>query len=266
MRYLYTAFQAVIFQLLILFSVSAQADVEITNKKTAFVSNEKLIYRVKYGFIKGGEASIKILTEPSGDYYLYHIYSLARSTGFIGSIYPVKDIYESYADINTLYPVKSIRNITEKKYNSYNEVLFFREQGFLRSLNTGDHPAPENVLDVLSAFYFARNILYLNQVKEGEKIPFLIYFDEKFLSIEIKLAGIENIDTEFGKVNCLKFIPYSVDNNLFKSNDQFKLWVTADSNFIPVKIRVKLSFGSLKCDLIDFENIKNSAGQLKKQD
>ena len=264
MRSLIKAIFSIFFYLFVLFSVAAQDNEGPTSIKTAFVNNEKLVYRVKYGFIKGGEASIKIFTEPSGDYFLYHIYSVAKSTGFISSVYPVKDIYESYVDIKTGYPVKSIRNITENKYNSYNEVLFFREQGFLRSLNTGDHQAPDNVLDVLSAFYFARNYLYNNHIKDVNKLSFLIYFDEKFFDIVIKPAGIETVKTKFGKLQCIKFVPYS-KNKLFKTEDQFQLWVTADNNYIPVKIRVQLSIGSLKCDLIDFENIKNSDGQLQRK-
>lgn len=231
---------------------------------TAFKSSEKLKYKVRYGLIKGGEASMIIKMVPSGDTYLHHIVALAKTTGVVGAMVDIRDVYESYVDIPTGYPVKSIRNIKESNYTSYNEVLFFRDQGFLRSLKSGDHKAPSNVLDVLSAFYYARRYLFSNELKKDEMIDLYTFFDDEFFPIKVKFKKMERIRTKFGKISCLRFVPVLGDKSPFKNEDQFQVWVTADKNFIPVKIRVKLPIGSLKCDLIDFDGIKNTNAQLRK--
>jgi len=245
-------------------SLSSQDKDTTSFVNTAFKSQEKLLYKVRYGLIKGGEASMSIGTVPIGDTYLLHIKAIAKTTGVVGAMVTILDIYESYVNIATGYPVKSVRNIRESGYTSYNEVLFFREQGFLRSLKSGDHKAPSNVLDVLSAFYYARRYLFSHQLKKDEIIDLNTFFDDKFFPIKVKFKKIEKVRTKFGKISCLRFVPVLGDKSPFKKEEQFQVWVTADDNFIPVKIRVKLPVGSLKCDIIDFDGIKNCYGQLRK--
>ncbi len=243
----------------------AQSADSLLIENAAFVTDEELDYKVAYGIIKGGKASLTIRTVPVGDSYLYHIKAVAESVGMVGAVVNILDIYESYVDIATGYPIKSVRNITEHKYISYDEVLFFREQGFVRSLKSGDQLAPDSVLDVLSAFYFVRKSLYKTELLKDKVISLLTFFDDQFLPIEIKFKEIEIIKTEFGKVKCLKFVPFLRNNKLFTDEEQFQLWVTADKNYIPVKIRVKLPIGSLKCDLTNFKGINDENGELKKK-
>lgn len=231
---------------------------------SAFKSEEKLQYKVRYGLIKGGEASMTINTVPDGDSYVFHIRAIAKTTGVVGAMVTILDIYESYVNIATGYPLKSVRNIRESSYTSYNEVLFFRDQGFLRSLKSGDKPAPDNVLDVLSAFYYARRYLFSNTLSKNEIINLYTFFDDEFFPIKVRFKQIETIKTKFGKIKCLLFIPVLGEKSPFKNEEQFQVWVTADENYIPVKIRVKLPVGSLKCDILDFEGIKNEYGQLQK--
>ncbi len=231
---------------------------------TAFDGGEKLKYKVKYGLIRGGEASMVINTEPVGYTYVFHIKAFAKTTGMVGAMVKIFDVYESYVDIVSGYPIKSIRNIRENNYLKYNEVLFFREQGFLQSVNSGKHKCPRNVLDVLSAFYYARRYLFSNKLKKNDIIDLYTFFDEEFFPIKAKFKKIEKTRTKFGKIMCLKFIPLLGDKSPFKKEEDFEVWITADNNFIPVKIRVKLPIGSLKCELIDFANIKNRNGQLRK--
>ncbi len=231
---------------------------------TAFKGGEILKYKIRYGLIKGGEASMRINTVPVGDTYVFHIKAVAQTTGIVGAMVTIKDIYESYVDIFSGYPIKSVRNIREHNYRSYNEVLFFREQGYLKSVNSGKHKAPNNVLDVLSAFYFARRYLFSNKLKKNQTIDLYTFFDEHFFPIKAKFKKIEKTRTKFGKIKCLKFVPILGDKSPFKKEEDFEVWVTADDNFVPVKIRVKLPIGSLKCDIIDFGNLKNPNANLRK--
>lgn len=231
---------------------------------TAFKSDEKLYYKVRYGLIKGGDASLTIHTVPVGDTYMFHIKAIAQTTGVVGAMVTITDIYESYVDIASGFPVKSVRNIREHKYTSYNEVLYFRDQGFLRSLNSGDHKASDDILDVLSAFYYARRYLFSNKLEKDQIITLNTYFDDQFFPLKVKFKQREKIKTKFGKISSLRFVPIINDKTVFKNEEQLQIWVTDDNNFIPVKIRVKLPIGSLKCDIDDFEGIKNEHGQLQK--
>ncbi len=231
---------------------------------TAFKGGEKIQYKVKYGIINGGKATLAINIVPYGYSYIYHIKALARTTGTVGTMFTIRDVYESFVEIHSGYPIKSVRNIYEHKYTSYNEVLFFRDSNYVESLKKGRHKVPSNVLDVLSAFYYARRYLFDNGVKKGKIITLNTFFDNELFPIKLKFKGKEKVKTKFGKITCLKFIPLLGKKSPFKKEDDMKIWVTADKNFIPVKIRIKLPIGKLKCDIIDFINIKNENGVLKK--
>lgn len=241
----------------------AQKTDSIPYVNTAFNAGEKLFYKIRYGLIKGGEASLTIDVIPVGNTYLFHIKALAQTTGVVGSMVTIRDIYESYVDIHSGLPVKSIRNILEHHYTSYNEVLFFRDENYVKSLKSGKHDAPPDILDILSAFYFARRHLFSNDLKKEEVIKMKTFFDDRFFDINIKYKNTEKIRSKFGKINCYRFVPATTLNGTFKKENQLQIWVTADENYIPVKIRVKLPIGSLKCDLIGFEGIKNKNGVLK---
>jgi hypothetical protein len=253
-----------IFLLLVVCELYSQKSDTAFFVNTAFEGGEKLRYKVRYGLIKGGEASMTINSVAVGDTYLLHIEAVAKTTGVVGAMFTIYDTYESYVDIYSGYPVKSVRNIKENSYTSYNEVLFFREQGFLRSLKSGDHKAPKHIFDILSAFYYARRHLFSHRLKKDEIIDLYTFFDDEFFPIKVKFKNIEKVRTKFGRIPCLRFIPLLGKDSPFKKEEQFQVWVTADDNYIPVKIRVKLPVGSLKCDIIDFDKIKNINGQLRK--
>jgi len=259
--------QKFIFLLIILLHINslfAQKKKEIPYINTAFEAGEVLKYKVQYGIIKGGEASMSIDIIPNGDSYLYRIKAVAETVGVVGAMVTIRDIYESYVEIYSGLPVKSIRNILEHNYTYYDEYNFFRDSNYVTTLNKNKRfDVPENVHDVLSAFYYARRYLFSNELKKDEIIPLKAFFDEKIYDLDVKYKDTEVIKTKFGKIKCHRFVPATSLKGTFQKEDQLQIWVTADENYIPVKIRVKLPIGKLKCDLIDYEGIKNKNGQLR---
>ena len=229
---------------------------------TAFQPGEALYYDVAYGWIRGGAASMSIELVPVGYDYVYHVKAEAHTTGIFSIVSPIEDIYESYINVLSGLPQKAIRNIRETHYTRYNELLFFRNRHFIRSLRSGDHPAPDNTLDILSAFYFARRYLFSHDLQKDQVISLYTFFDDQFLDIRIKYKGTETVRTRFGRVQCLKFVPDITHNKTFTKEKQLQMWVTDDDNYIPVKIRARLPVGSLKCTLTDYMGLKDKAGAL----
>ncbi|RLD64718.1 MAG: DUF3108 domain-containing protein [Bacteroidetes bacterium] len=244
-------------------NLTAQKTNSIPYVNTAFNAGEKLFYKVNYGLIKGGEASLTIDAVPVGNTYLYYIKAFAETTGVIGAMVTIRDTYESYVNIHSGLPVKSIRNIREHNFTAYNEVLFFHDKNYIQSLKSGKHDTPPGILDILSAFYFARRHLFSTVLKKGEIIKLRTFFDDEIFNLDLKYKNTEKIKSKFGKINCYRFVPATTLGGTFNKEDQLQIWVTADKNYIPVKIRVKVPLGSLKCDLIGFEGIKNKNGELK---
>ncbi|MCF6183597.1 MAG: DUF3108 domain-containing protein [Bacteroidales bacterium] len=228
---------------------------------TAFNPEEYLKYKIKYGIINGGYAEMKIELEQIGSDWYYHVKAIARTSGLVGKFARVSDRYESRINLYNGLPLQSIRDINENNYQRYNEVIFVRDENKVISLKSGDHKVPPGTLDVLSAFYYARRMIFKNKLKKNQIINLTTYFDEQLYTVKVKYKKTEKIRTKFGKIKCLKFIPVIDDKSTLKKEDDMQVWFSDDGNFIPVKIRLKVGFSTVKCDIIQTKGLKYPLGK-----
>src|ERR1700733_13937117 len=79
------------------FHLAAQ-DKGRTVKNEAFKCGEQLVYRIHYGFIDAGYATIKIQDSlvPVLGKKAYHIVGTGISTGVVNTVFHVNDRYETY--------------------------------------------------------------------------------------------------------------------------------------------------------------------------
>ena len=85
---------------------------------------EEMEYVLRFGFIKGGKATLIAEKEKINRQPAIHYRMRGRTTGLVDKIYEVNDIYESWVDPETFLPIKSIRNVREQKYRFYDEVTY----------------------------------------------------------------------------------------------------------------------------------------------
>ncbi len=229
-------------------------------ENTAFQPGEYLQYKVKYGFIGGGIAEMRIDMVPIGYDWYYHVTAIARTTGMVGAIANLYDKYESYIDITTGLPIKAIRDIREGNYTRYNEVLFRRWENKVESLRSGLHDVPPNTMDILSSFYYSRKYIFKNKMNKNDVIKLTTYFDDKLYEVQIRYKETKTIRTDFGKIECLRFVPVLDAHSPFKKEEDMQVWFTNDGNFIPLRIKMDMSVGSVKCELSNYKNLKNPFG------
>ncbi len=227
---------------------------------TAYKPGEYLKYKLKYSFVSAGYAEMRIDMEQIAYDWYYHVKAIARTSGLTRRFAKINDKYESYIDITTGMPIRAVRDINENKYRKFNEIIFRRKDNTVISLNTGEHKVPPGTLDILSAFYYARKYIFKNELKKNEEINITTFFSEKLYIAKIKYKKTEKIRTDFGKMQCLKFVPVLDKDTPFKKEDDLQVWFSDDGNFIPVKIRLNVGYGTVKCDLKEYKNLKNSIG------
>lgn len=246
-----------------LFSAFTLTDVDngqqISNN--AYQEGEKLTYLMYYGWLNGGKASLSISKVDMKGRNVLHAKAVARTTGLADKLYNINDAYESYIDENTGKPIFAIRNIAEKKYRYYDEVTFNHNKKQVNSKRKGTLDVPDNIFDFVSAFYYSRRVLFSN-VKPGEIIKLVTYFDDKVYPIEVRYLGKETIDTKAGTFKALKFRPIVEAGRIFDTPDDMTFWVTDDQNHIPLRIQFDLMVGSLKCDLIEYSGLKNKISKI----
>ncbi len=228
---------------------------------TAFNPDEYLKYTIKYGGLTGGTAELKITMKQIGYDWYYHVKAVAQTSGLVGKFARVFDRYESYIQLDDGLPLQAIRDINENNYRRYNEVIFDREENKVISLKSGEHSVPPGILDVLSAFYYARRTIFNNKIHKNQIINLTAYFDEQIYTIKVKYLKTEKIRTKFGSIKALKFVPLIDEQSSLKKEGDLKVWFSDDGNFIPLKIRLKVGISTVKCNLIKYEGLKNPLGK-----
>ena len=74
---------------------------------------------------------------------------------------------------------------------------------------------------------------------------------------KMKFLGIETINTKFGKIKCIKLRPFVQSGRVFKEKESLTLWISADKNKIPLRIKADLVVGSIRVDLDAFSGLKH---------
>jgi hypothetical protein len=115
---------------------------------------------------------------------------------------------------------------------------------------------PKCVQDVLSAIYYARNIDY-SKYKPGDKIPFSMFLDDQVYNLYIKYLGKEQVTTKYGTFSAIKISPLLIEGTIFKGGEKMMVWVSDDSNHVPVRVDSPILVGSIKVDLVGYENLRN---------
>ena len=74
--------------------------------------------------------------------------------------------------------------------------------------------------------------------------------------MEVKYVGTEVLNTNIGKVRCIKLKPKVQVGRVFSSPDDLNIWVSDDKNHILIKVEMDILVGSIKADIETAKNIK----------
>jgi hypothetical protein len=227
----------------------------ITYYKSTFKPGEILTYRLHYGFIDGGNATLSVTEKTYAGKQVYHARAHAKTAGLTHKLFPIEDVYESYFDKSNGLPYKAVRNISEGGYKYYSEDYFRYTDTTVYNVKHGSKKIPAGTLDMISSLYYLRNI-NTDTLKKGQVVNFTTYFADEIFPFYLRYKGKEIVNTQYGKIRCLRFDPVVEPGRIFNSEDDMSFWITDDSNMIPVLIEFDLIVGSVKCELIDYKNLQ----------
>ena len=237
--------------------ISAQSQTlrKINNK--AFKPGEILEFRIHYGLVDAGIARLEVKNKMHSinNRSAYHVVGIGNTTGAFDWFFKVRDRYETYIDKDALVPWIFIRRVDEGGYIINQDITFNHYEKTATSAKL-TIPVPENVQDLVSAFYYARTLDYAN-AKIGAIFPFHAYLDDEVFSMKIKYVGKEQIKTRLGTFNCIKFRPMLLQGRVFKDEEDMTVWVTDDENRIVVRAEAKILIGSIKMDLDGYSGLTN---------
>lgn len=228
----------------------------------AFKNGEWFKYKLSYsGWFKAGEATVN-LNEDLNNNQLLHAKMIGKSTGAVNLFFKVHDRYESYFYKKNIKPYRFIRNINEGGYAKNIEILFdqttkvAKVNNFKKKLSN-NFSFNENSQDMVSVFYYLRNFFRIDDLDKNNEIAIDMFFDSENYSLKIKYLSTEIINTNFGKILCHKIQPYVQSGRVFKKDESLTMWISADKNRIPMRIKADLIVGSIRIDLDSFSNLNH---------
>ena len=245
------------FLLLILITVSFDSQ-----KPDAYDSGEWFKFRIHYGFINAGFATLEIKEAVKDNKKIYHAIGKGYTVGMSRFLFKVDDNYESYFDKVTNKPFQFVRKIDEGGYTKNQEGFFNQDDNKVlvkdyKNKTEKTLSVTENVQDIISTFYFLRNHPNIDKLKVGESIVVDMFFDDEVYKFKLKFIGKENLKTKFGTAPTMIFRPIVQSGRVFKEEESLTVWISDDDNKIPLRIKASLVVGSIKADLESFKGLKN---------
>ena len=233
-----------------------------SQKPDAYDSGEWFKFRIHYGFINAGYATLEIKEAVRENKKVYHAIGKGYTVGISRLFFKVDDNYESYFDKTTNKPFQYVRQINEGGYTKDQEGFFNQDSNKVvvkdyKNKTEKTVSVTENVQDIISTFYFLRNHPNIDKLKVGESIVVDMFFDDEVFKFKLKFIGREDIETKFGTVATMIFRPIVQSGRVFKEEESLTVWISDDENKIPVRIKASLAVGSIKADLDGFKGLKN---------
>ncbi|MEE8335340.1 MAG: DUF3108 domain-containing protein [Candidatus Neomarinimicrobiota bacterium] len=206
-----------------------------------FKVGEKLDYTAEFNNVPIGYASLSVDSmQIINNQKTYRIEFLARTGNFGDMFYKIRDHINVWLDKKDLFTHKIKKNIREGSYRKKIETIFDYEK--MIAINGKDTTVIlQNIVDPYSLFYLLRTV----SLDEDSPMIFSTYENKKVKEIKFKVGTKAVINSPLGSFTCIPVKPFNVDRSLFKNQGSMKIWFSEDKRRLPVKIQIKLKFGSL---------------------
>ena len=219
-----------------------------TVENKAFTVGEFLLFNIKYGFMKAGEAVMEIPElDEINNRECYKIQIGVNSVGLFSLFYRVEDRYETCLDVQGIFPWRFEQHIREGSYRRDVEAEFDQVNHIART-DQGEYPIPPYVHDVVSSLYYVRTLDFKN-ARPGEKLRLYQFYKDTTYALDVKFLGRQTIKVKAGKFRCIIVEPLVQGGGLFRRSGRIIIWMTDDDQKIPIKVRTKVPVGSIRAEL-----------------
>lgn len=219
----------------------------------AFVVGEYLRYVLRWGIIHGGYSTMEVTSiVPISGRSAYHLVSKTRSNGFFDTFYKVRDLNQSWIDVESVCSHQFSKNIREGRYRKkerieYNHVnrtvTIFKKNRIVKGVIT------PFIQDVLSSLYYVRT----QPLKVGHTFSIEVNTSGKNWLLVVNVYRKEKVQVPVGSFDCFVVEPRLAEEGIFETKGKIWVWMTDDERHLPVRMRTKIKIGSITADLISTE-------------
>ncbi|HEY6839360.1 MAG TPA: DUF3108 domain-containing protein, partial [Geobacteraceae bacterium] len=197
-----------------------------------------------------GEAVLEAVGKEDG----ITITSRVKSNAAISSVYPVDDFAESRLVCGN-YLVTTIREHEGDYTRNAGFTLMLREKKVFSGERLRDRFVTEalprdDVLDLMSGFYFARN----QPMEVGRTMLLHLYDGDQYAPTEVEILRSERVHVAgLGDVETLVVHPRLTTPGFFRRTGDITVWLTADAYKVPVRMETSIRLGKVTAELVSAE-------------
>ena len=249
--------KCLLLSIIFLFLLFISANVYSKTNTLPFKIGETLIFNANYGILNGGTFTMSINEGDSiQGHKCYLIQSIAKTNKFFDLIFKVRDIFDSYWDIEKFVSRKYVKRISEGKYKAFRLHYYFPEDTTTYYVTYKDSKRTQkklrtftDVQDDLALFYYLR----LHNFTVGDSIDINVTVDGDNYRAKAVIENKEVLNTIFGEKECFRVKPLL--DVMIKNAIGMFVWFTADEFKIPVKLVVEVKYGKFTFTLKEAKNV-----------
>jgi len=227
-------------------------------KPYSFTSGEQLLYEISYNWgiiwINAGEVRFEASESKYGQNETFHFFSTGRSYSRWDWLFKVRDTFEVFSRKSDLKPIFYRRHTLEGGFRIQNKYLFDPQKDVYlaemdetrKGFRTDTIAVSKCTYDVLTATYVARSINFKNHLA-GDTITLDLLLDGSTFKLPVVFKGRERIENRDGQWwDCILFTAVLDRGTMFKPGEALLIWVSDDTNKIPIMMEAKIAVGSIK--------------------
>ena len=215
-----------------------------------FKVGETLNYTASFKGIRAAKGELAVLgKEYLDDTDAYHVRFSARTIGITDYIFPINDTVDIWLSSDSLLTIKVLSNIKEGRH-SRTEKSFFNHNKKVVISGSDTLSFNGSVHSPYSLFYYFRNKDF--SFLQNDSIS--TFQGGKFSSLELSIEKNIEASVEAGNFICTRITPRLLNKGKFKNDSEMSISFSNDKSRYPVKIKLKMRYGSL---ILNLDNVIN---------
>nr|WP_298432690.1 DUF3108 domain-containing protein [Geobacter sp.] len=221
-------------------------------KSSEFIATEreKLTYRISLYGVAVGNAELEARHE-NGE---VRITTRVTSNPVLSGIYPVDDRIETRLVAGN-YLITNVRQKEGRFASDMGFTLKMREKSVfwidrLRQVYGSDSLPREDVMDLISGFYYLRN----RPLEVNRPVELHLYDSIKYVPTTVEVLRKERVLLpNLKEVDTLVIHPLLKTDGFFRRTGDVLVWLTDDERKVPVRVETSIPLGTVTAELVSAE-------------
>lgn len=205
------------------------------------ILNKQLNYNLEFKGISAGSAFIQLNENINNDRELI-LKSELITNRFTDFFYKIRDYITVTMNRDDISLITLNKEVNEGNFKKKIHIEIVNDT-IKNLINNNNLIIKESIYSPLSIIYALRK----EKLNVNDKHSYNIYNNGKIKKISVITIGNQKISSPFGTYDTIVVSPIRENNSnkILRNNGDMKIWYTNNKDRIPVKIEIKINYGSI---------------------